>query len=417
VVAAAALVFVRASLAADVTTLYTQSGTDATWQQLLASNAIPIGTTSYAGVVGSTINVNNSLVEVGPNKSNTIISNLRLHTLGNSSVTRSSFSKWSRWYQEDGNTQVFRLFKDEVNVQNDRANAARIESFNPDIDWAAGDGWFQWRGTYTIIKPLGAAVFQAKNSDNDWSVMINTNGNGDVTLNHRTGTDQVLATNMVGQPFDITVYDNGTNYAVYMNDQYAGYGSFSRPTGVSEFRWGMYVGDSVPARDAMLFVTGAKISSNVTAPPKLSGSLGALPATVIRGASVSGTLSVSNSIPVTSSTGAARLDYSYASSGFLVGDGTGSDMALGVASTHVLSMKTDTAGLFTGTVSATATSPQTVTPTFSQTVSMSVLDHAIGSSTSEPSRRGRGRPAGMSRFSIAPAPSGPPGPPNSTSTG
>jgi autotransporter-associated beta strand protein len=379
VVAAAALVFVRASLAADVTTLYTQTGTDATWQQLLDSNAIPIGTTSTAGVTGSLINVNNSLVEVGPNKGNAIISNLRLHTLGNSSVTRTSFSKWSRWYQEDGNTQVFRLFKDEVNVQNTRPNAARIESFNPDIDWAAGDGWFKWQGTYTIIKPLGGAVFQAKNSDNDWSVMINTNGNGDVTLNHRTGTDQVLATNMVGQPFDITVYDNGTSYAVYMNEQYAGYGSFSRPTGVSEFRWGMYVGDSVPARDAMLFVTGAKISSHVTAPPKLSGSLGALPATVIQGASISGTLSVSNSIPVTSSTGAARLDYSYASSGFLAGSGTGSDMALGVASTHVLSVKADTAGLFTGTVTATATSPQTVTPTFSQTVSMSVLDHAIGS--------------------------------------
>ena len=127
VVAAAALVFVRASLAADVTTLYTQSGTDATWQQILSSNAIPIGTTSTAGVTGSLINVNNSLVEVGPNKGNAMISNLRLHTLGNSSVTRSSFSKWSRWYQEDGNTQVFRLFKDEVNVQNDRANAARIE--------------------------------------------------------------------------------------------------------------------------------------------------------------------------------------------------------------------------------------------------------------------------------------------------
>jgi len=382
VAAAAALVFASASWAADVATLYTQTGTDATWQQLLASNAIPIGTTSYAGVTGSVINVNNSLVEVGPNKSNPIISNLRLHTLGNSSVTRSSFSKWSRWYQEDGNTQVFRLFKDEVNVQNDRANAARIESFNPDIDWAAGDGWFKWQGTYTIIKPLGAAVFQAKNSDNDWAVMINTNGNGDVTLNHRTGTDEVLATNMVGQPFDITVYDNGTNYAVYMNDEYRGYGSFSRPTGLSEFRWGMYVGDSVPARDAMLFVTGAKISSNVTAPPKLTGSLGTLPATVIRGAAVSGTLSVSNSIPVTSSTGAARLDYTYGSSGFLAGSGTGSDMALGGASTHVLSVKADTAGLFTGTVSAMATSPQTVTPTFGQTATMSVLDHAIGSFSS-----------------------------------
>ena len=379
VVVAVAVLSVRPSPAVDVTTLYTQTGTDATWQQLLDSNAIPIGTTSTAGVTGSLINVNNSLVEVGPNKGNAIISNLRLHTLGNSSVTRSSFSKWSRWYQEDGNTQVFRLFKDEVNVQNTRPNAARIESFNPDIDWAAGDGWFKWQGTYTIIKPLGGAVFQAKNSDNDWSVMINTNGNGDVTLNHRTGTDEVLATNMVGQPFDITVYDNGTNYIVYMNDVYRGYGSFSRPTGLSEFRWGMYVGDSVPARDAMLFVTGAKISSNVTAPPKLSGSLGALPARVIRGAAVSGTLSVSNSIPVTSSTGAARLDYTYASSGFLTGSGTGSDMALGAASTHALAVSTAAVGLATGTISAAATTPQAATPTFSQTASMSVLDHAIGS--------------------------------------
>ncbi len=380
-VAAAAVVFAvgRACPAVDVSTLYTQTGTDATWQQLLASNAIPIGTTSTAGVTGSVINVNNTLVEVGPNKGNAIISNLRLHTLGNPSVMRGSFSKWSRWYQEDGTTQVFRLFKDEVNVQNDRVNAARIESFNPDIDWAAGDGWFKWQGTYTIIKPLGAAIFQAKNSDNDWSVMINTNGNGDVTLNHRRGTDEVLATNMVGQPFDITVYDNGTNYAVYMDEQYAGYGAFDRPTGVSEFRWGMYVGDSVPAKDAMLFVTGAKISSNVAAPPKLSASLGSLPATVIRGATISGTLSVSNSIPVTSSTGAARLDYSYASSGLFAGSGTGSDMALGGATTHLLTVRTGTAGPLTGTVSAAATTPLTVEPTFSQRVSMSVLDHAIGS--------------------------------------
>jgi autotransporter-associated beta strand protein len=381
-VAVVVLVLIRTSSAADVSTLFTQSGTDATWQHLLDTNAIPIGTTSYAGVTGSTINVNNALVEVGPNKANPIISNLRLHTLGNSSVTRGSFSKWSRWYQEDGTTQVFRLFKDEYNVQNSRPNAARIESFNPDVDWAAGDGWFKWQGTYTIIKPVGGSIFQSKNSDNDWAVMINSNGNGDITLNHRTGTDQVLATNMVGQPFDITVYDNGTNYILYMDDEYKGYGSFSRPTGLSEFRWGMYVGDSVPARDAMLFVTGAKISSNVTAPPKLSGALSGLPARVIRGASVSGTLSVSNSIPVTSSTGATRLDYSYSSSGLFAGSGTGSDMALGGAGTHLLTVKTGTVGVFTGTVSAAATTPLTATPTFSQTASMSVLDHATGSFTS-----------------------------------
>jgi len=379
IAAAALLGPVGVSSAVDVNTLYTQTGTDATWQQLLAASAIPVGTTSTAGVTGSVINVDNSLVGLGPNQANPIISNLRLHTLGNTSVTRGSFSKWSRWYQEDGTTQVFRLFKDEVNVQSTRPNAARIESFNPDSDWAAGEGWFKWQGTYTIIKPIGGAVFQAKNSDNDWAVMINTNGNGDVTLNHRTGTDEVLATNMVGQPFDLTVYDNGTNYVVYMDDQYRGYGSFSRPTGLTEFRWGMYVGDSVPARDAMLFVTGAKISSNVIAPPKLSATLAPLPATVIRGAAVSGTLSVWNSIPVTSSTGAARLDYAFSSSGLFAGSGTGSDTALGSTSTHLIPVQTGSVGLFTGGVSAAATSPETATPTFSQTASMSVLDPAIGS--------------------------------------
>ncbi|MFM7205432.1 MAG: beta strand repeat-containing protein [Planctomycetaceae bacterium] len=373
------LVLAQPAAAVDVNTLFTQSGTDATWQQLLDANAIPIGTTSTAGVQGSTINVNNALVEVGPNKANPIINGLRIHTLGNSSVLRGSFSKWSRWYQEDGTTQVFRLFKDEVNVSNDRPNAARIESFYPDVNWAAGDGWFKWQGTYTIIKPLGAAIFQAKNSVDDWSVQITTNGNGDVTLNHRRGTDQVLATNMAGQPFDITVFDNGTDYMVYMDDQYAGYGSFSRPTGSSVFRWGMYVGDSVPARDAMLFVTGAKVTANAIAPPRLTASLGALPPTVIKGAVISGTLSVSNSTPVTSSTGAARLDYTYTSSGLFAGSGTGSDMALGSASTQLIPVKTGSVGLFTGVVSATATSPLTATPTFSQSASLSVLDHAIGS--------------------------------------
>jgi autotransporter-associated beta strand protein len=54
-------------------------------------------------------------------------------------------------------------------------------------------------------------------------------------------------------------------------------------------------------------------------------------------------------------------------------------MALGPATTHVLTANTNQAGLRTGTVSVTATSTQTAAPTFSQSLTMSVLDHAIGS--------------------------------------
>jgi hypothetical protein len=264
--ALAGLVGVPTALRANVNDLYKQTGTDRTWQQLLDDKAIPIGETSTAGVKGSTIDVVNSLVEVGPNAHQSIISNLRMHTLGNPSVTRGAFDRWSRWYQEDGNTQVFRLFKDEVNVQNERQNAARIEAFNPDIRWQVGDGWQEWRGTYTIIKPTGSAIFQTKNSNNDWSVQINMNNNGDVIMNRRRGADLVLARSMIGQAFDLTVYDNGLDYMVFFDGGYAGDGSWSRPTGTTRFRWGMYVGDNVPQADAMLFVTGAKISTNVTPP-------------------------------------------------------------------------------------------------------------------------------------------------------
>ena len=114
-------------------------------------------------------------------------------------------------------------------------------------------------------------------------------------------------------------------------------------------------------------------------PAKMSVSLASVPSRVITGALVSSTLSVSNSAPVSVVQGADRLDYGYASSGLFTASGTGSDMALGPANTHVLAANTSQAGLLTGTVSVLATSPQTASPTFSQPVTMSVLDHAIGS--------------------------------------
>jgi len=114
-------------------------------------------------------------------------------------------------------------------------------------------------------------------------------------------------------------------------------------------------------------------------PAKLSASLSAVPARVIAGAQVVSTLSVSNSAPVSVVQGADRLDYAYSASGPFTASGAGSDMALGPANTHLLTANTAQAGLLTGTVSVVATSPQAGTPTFSQPVTMGVLDHAIGS--------------------------------------
>ena len=208
-------------------------------------------------MTGSSINVNNKLVETTAESKRPIPKAIRIHTLGNSVIPREDFKKWSRWYQEDGSTQVFRLFKGEENVRNARENAARIEAFS-EVKWPRGD-WHEWSGTYTIVKPHGAAIFQAKNNENDWSVQINMNSNGDVTLNHRRGEDKVIANGMVGKPFRIRVRDNGHDYEVYLDGKKVGEGFYARPKGTTGFRWGMYLGKGEVQREAMLFVSGATV--------------------------------------------------------------------------------------------------------------------------------------------------------------
>lgn len=237
--------------------LFTQKGSDPSFEEVMKSGKLPKGTNSKTGVTGSTINVDNKLVEATPEAKRPIAKAIKIHTLGNSMIPRNDFEKWSRWYQEDGSTQVFRLFKGETNVRNARENAARVEAFST-VSWKVGD-WHEWSGTYTIVKPHGAAIFQAKNNLNDWSVQINMNAKGDVILNHRRAEDKVIATGMVGKPFRIRVRDNGQDYEVFLDGKNVGAGTYARPKGTTGFRWGMYLGKSEVSNDAMIFVSGATV--------------------------------------------------------------------------------------------------------------------------------------------------------------
>ncbi|MBN2451931.1 MAG: hypothetical protein JXR77_16205, partial [Lentisphaeria bacterium] len=230
-------------------------GTDPSFQSLLGDGVLPVGQNSTGGVTGSTIDVNNAVVEQGANAGTPIPEDILIHTLGNSVIGRQDFPKWTRWYQEDGNTQVFRLFEGEHNVRNSRPDAARVEAFSR-LQWQSG-AWHEWVGTYTIVKPHGCSIFQAKNNRNDWSVMINLTNDGDIVLNHRRHQeDKVIARNMTGKSFDLKVRDNGHDYEVYLNGEKVGAGYYSRPEGHTAFRWGMY--DGTIKHDAMIFVTGAR---------------------------------------------------------------------------------------------------------------------------------------------------------------
>ena len=253
------LICVASMSAGGAAPLFTQNGSDPSFAEVLRGGKLPKGSNSKIGVTGSTIDVKNELVELTPESRRPIPKAIKIHTLGNSVISRADFGKWSRWYQEDGSTQVFRLFKGETNVRNERENAARIEAFSA-VSWKRG-AWHEWSGTYTIIKPHGAAIFQAKNNINDWSVQINMNPNGDVILNHRRAKDKVIARGMVGKPFHIRVRDDGQDYEVYLEGQKVGEGSYARPEGRTAFRWGMYVGKSVVNQDAMIFVSGATVDA------------------------------------------------------------------------------------------------------------------------------------------------------------
>lgn len=238
--------------------LYTQQGVDPPFEEVMASGKLPVGSNSKKGVTGSKIRVNRQLVELTPEARRPIPQNIRIHTLGHSAIRRRKFGKWSRWYQEDGSTQVFRLFKGETNVRNKRPLAARVEAFGGP-KWQRGS-WHEWSGTYTIIKPHGAAIFQAKNNGApNWAVQLLMNSKGDVFFSPRRKPRVRIAENMTGKPFHIRVRDNGNDFEVYLDGSKVGAGSWDRPEGQTGFRWGMYVGANEVRHDAMIFVSGVTV--------------------------------------------------------------------------------------------------------------------------------------------------------------
>ncbi len=70
-----------------------------------------------------------------------------IHTHVKSGIPRKAFGEWSRWYQEDGNTQVFRLFEGEQSVRDlTNMKAGRIEAVLP-YQLPEGGGWVEWQAT------------------------------------------------------------------------------------------------------------------------------------------------------------------------------------------------------------------------------------------------------------------------------
>ena len=88
--------------ASDSAALYTQKGTDPSFESLLAKKVFPIGSNSSTGVTGSKITINPAWLKTIKPSSHPIPQDIKIHTLCNSVIPRKDFAKWTRWYQEDG---------------------------------------------------------------------------------------------------------------------------------------------------------------------------------------------------------------------------------------------------------------------------------------------------------------------------
>ena len=258
---------------------YTRTGTDLTFQQLVDNGTIVPGESSSPGPVnGSTINVNNSLLEAQTGNLGNLPTDFRIHTQVNSSVLRANFGNFTRWYQEDGRIQVMRLFQGDQNARSGigpDGTPGRIEAFYPAFPVPANK-WSVWEGTYTIIDPLQSNIFQLFHEGGQlWAFHLRMTNAGDITFNRRRAisglpTTITLATNMAGKSISFMVRSNGTEYELYKrtplpleNWQLVTTGSYTAAVDrMISFRWGMYygsqAGESIP-NDGLLFVNGIKV--------------------------------------------------------------------------------------------------------------------------------------------------------------
>ena len=200
--------------------LYTQEGSDPSFADVLKSNGVKPGERFSQGpVLGSRIDVNNELLEKQVGKTGPIPKDIGLHTQVSGGISRKDFGKWTRWYQEDGNTQMFRLFKGEQNVRGGAGkdgSPGRVEAFSKTLTVAPGT-WHEWEGTYTVIKPVGACIFQLMHEGSLWPFHIEMSGKGDISFLRRRpvpGLEReiVMAEKKVAKSLSVKVRANGEDY-------------------------------------------------------------------------------------------------------------------------------------------------------------------------------------------------------------
>ena len=244
------------------------------WSDLVKT--LDVGENSLGPALGSTIRVHHKTVLTKGGGNNNafasrdipIIRPIGLHVPTHSNISPRFFGNVTRWYQEDGTTQIFRLFPGDDNVRNKREHAPRSEAFGLK-SWRRGDGWHEWSGHYTFLKVRGGAVFQIKHNSTYWSMQLvlgeNPNLEGVFDLYYQKLRDPdaktLLLKDVVNKGVDIRVLDDGTNHKVYVDHKLVVENQMTdrRDDEDNRARWGMYTPRSAMDREILIFVTGAYV--------------------------------------------------------------------------------------------------------------------------------------------------------------
>jgi hypothetical protein len=252
------------------------SSTDPAWATIKRGLNIT-GENLSATVKGTKVTVNHGAVETTTIGRRSFDTGFKIHVPTSSVISYESRLKTTRWYQEDGDVQVFRLFQGDENVSSTRAGAARSEAFAANDSFkVANNRTNVWSGHFHVASRAneGFAIFQSKATSvsdprihgvsDAWSVLLTIDGNGRLVINERREADKVVYNfDMTGRGFDAEIRDDGENYEVYIDGVKQASGRFFRhPTLASTFRWGMYMGaDTVTQGIATMYVSGARVTT------------------------------------------------------------------------------------------------------------------------------------------------------------
>lgn len=259
--------------------LVTVVGADPAFAEVLKTGAIQAGARFSKGPVkGSQVRVNHALLEAQTGKAGDIPKDIGLHTQGSGGIKRKDFANWTRWYQEDGNVQMFRLFKGEQSARDgigETGKPGRVEVFT--VKKVTPGEWREWQGTYTIIEPIQANIFQLFHEGGQlWAFHIRMSDDGTIYFSRRRPepgkpSDVDLGKDMTGKSLSIKVRSNGKDYEVFCKnpansdswDEPVAKGSYKPAEGDQiSFRWGMYCGSKIGqsiSKNAMLLVNGVTI--------------------------------------------------------------------------------------------------------------------------------------------------------------